>query len=116
MVQEPAGAEGGKLIGAIRHWLGGASNDDLFKDAEAYGVILPKVDRDYKVWPENWESFNLFMQCATQWRVGPGGIIGLDYVAVQAVMGWNRLHDEAACFRDLQVMEREVLLHFNRER
>ena len=116
MVQEPARAEGGKLRGAIRHWLGGASNDELLKDAEVYGIILPPVEKDFKVWPENWESFSLFMQCATQWRTRPSGIIGLDYVAVRAVMGWNRLEDEAACFRDIQIMEREALQHFSKGR
>ncbi len=31
------------------------------------------------VWPENWPAVHLFTQFATQWRVGPGGAVGLDY-------------------------------------
>lgn len=32
-----------------------------------------------EVWPENWQAWCLFEAVATQWRCGPGGVIGLDY-------------------------------------
>ena len=33
-----------------------------------------------EVWPENWPVWCLFdRRMRTQWRVGPGGVIGLDY-------------------------------------
>lgn len=31
------------------------------------------------VWPDNVEALNLFIQFSTQWRTGPGGVVGLDY-------------------------------------
>lgn len=34
------------------------------------------------VWPENWEVIQLFSRVSTQWRVGPGGPIGLDYTVI----------------------------------
>lgn len=34
------------------------------------------------LWPDNWPSVQLFSQLSTQWRVGPGGVVGLDYGVV----------------------------------
>lgn len=33
----------------------------------------------HEVWPENWAVFRLFSDLRTQWRSGPGGVIGLDH-------------------------------------
>lgn len=38
----------------------------------------PEVD----LWPENWPPLQLFTQVSTQWRVGAGGPVGLDYGVV----------------------------------
>ena len=38
-----------------------------------------------ELWPDNAEAFGVFSACATQWRTGPGGAIGLDYLAVKLV-------------------------------
>jgi len=32
-----------------------------------------------EVWPENWTAWRLFEALQTQWRVGAGGVVGLDY-------------------------------------
>ena len=34
------------------------------------------------LWPENWPPVHLFSKVSTQWRTGPGGVIGLDYGVV----------------------------------
>lgn len=34
---------------------------------------------EYEVWDENWDSIGLFMLYSSQWRMGPGGPIGLDF-------------------------------------
>lgn len=72
---------------------------------------MPKADRSFAVWKENWPTLELFLACSTQWRTGPGGVIGLDYVAVRQVMDWLSI-DGTALFRDLQVMEREAIRLF----
>lgn len=33
--------------------------------------------------PENWDALMAFLAAQTQWRVGPGGYVGLDYPAVR---------------------------------
>ena len=34
---------------------------------------------DVQAWPEAWPSIQLFARNSTQWRVGMGGPVGLDY-------------------------------------
>lgn len=40
----------------------------------------------FELWPENETAFALWCSLRTQWRVGPAGLIGLDYAAIPAVM------------------------------
>jgi hypothetical protein len=50
--------------------------------AEAAELGLKPSDYEEPVadlWPEHEEAFILYMQNHTQWRVGPGGVIGFDY-------------------------------------
>ena len=51
------------------------------------------------------------MSISTQWRVGPGGPIGLDYNVLFARMARMGLHDEPYenLFQDLRAIEREAL-------
>jgi hypothetical protein len=82
-------------------------------EAAMMGVKLPRQETNFRVWPENWPALELFLAVSTQWRVGSGGPIGLDYNAVDAVMGWLSIEaDRAALFRDLRVMEQEALKAF----
>ncbi len=87
--------------------MGGASAE-LDEDAKIMRLVLPQAERTYGVWRENWPALELFLAVSTQWRMGPKGVIGLDYVAVRAVMDWLSI-DGATMFRDLQVMEREAV-------
>lgn len=53
----------------------------------------------------------MFEALSTQWRVGMGGAVGLDYCAIQPVfklMG-VRKRERAGVFDDLRVMEAEAL-------
>lgn len=64
------------------------------------------------VWPENWHAVVLFLRVQTQWRVGPGGPIGLDYCAVYPLL--DRLHPTDAdawtdALDDIRVMESAAL-------
>lgn len=34
------------------------------------------------MWPEAWEAVQLFSRISNQWRAGPGGAYGLDYLVV----------------------------------
>lgn len=70
-------------------------------------------DEDLELWPENWEPVHLFGRLLTQWRMGPGGPVGLVYEAVPVVLGrkppkrrWPEL------LVALQTMERAALEWF----
>ena len=36
-----------------------------------------------RLWPENFEAWELWKEIETQWRAGPVGVIGLDYREVR---------------------------------
>lgn len=71
---------------------------------------IPDVEHD--VLPDIWPAFKLFEAMSTQWRVGMGGAIGLDYTAIPptgSMLGMKRKEITEA-FQDLRVMEAEALL------
>lgn len=64
------------------------------------------------IWPDNAASLNVFLAMGTQWRVGPGGAIGLDYQTLPFVLrmeGVPRAHHRTV-FSDLREMEAQALL------
>lgn len=72
---------------------------ELIEQAEGFSDCL--------VFPDAWPSVMLFRDMGTQWRVGPGGIIGLDYKALDAVMQFRGITggEISQRFDDIQVME-----------
>lgn len=69
-------------------------------------------DDEYEVWPDNWPAFLLFEAMSTQWRVGMGGAVGLDYNTIKPVASMIGLKRAglAQAFADLRMMEAEALL------
>lgn len=74
---------------------------------------------DYELWPEHWDAWQVFLSCATQWRilVGMGGVRyqGLDYGGVESVMRFQGIKgkDRREIFSQLQVLEEEALKVIN---
>ncbi|MGN2393356.1 DUF1799 domain-containing protein, partial [Pelomicrobium sp. G1] len=103
-----------KLEEAARHWASGAgaNDEELAQDLERFGLPPDAFEggaepETCEVWPENWPAVELFLGCATQWRVDgmSGAVLGLDYQGVEALMRIRRVRDRAALFDDLQIME-----------
>lgn len=69
------------------------------------------------VWAENWPAVQLFIDLGTQWRVGPGGFVGLDYNVLFRFIERMDLPPEKAreMEDDVRVMERAALKELNRE-
>lgn len=67
----------------------------------------PKVD----VWPENWPHIQLFQRVSTQWRVGPGGPIGLDYAVIYHELDRNGVvgDDYTDAMASIRVIEAAAL-------
>lgn len=83
-----------------------------------FGLSPSDLEEETEVWPCNWPAFLLFNRMSTQWRVGTGGAIGLDYNCIRDVARFlcikkNKL---AGIFPDLQVLEGEALRVMAEER
>ena len=85
--------------------------DKTADDAAVLGIIGFEPDRPehFEVEPDAWPALMVFLDCQTQWRAGPGGLIGLDYGAVAWILRLRSVADEAAMLSDLQIIESEVL-------
>tara|TARA_R100000426_G_scaffold84553_1_gene63816 strand:- start:105 stop:311 length:207 start_codon:yes stop_codon:yes gene_type:complete len=66
------------------------------------------------VYQENWEAVMMFLKIQTQWRVGMGGIIGLDYTSVIEMI---KLYKDKPLdlMESIQVIEASILKTLNRE-
>lgn len=86
--------------------------DQTAEDAAAFGIEidLPKQPDFFEVDPDAWPAVQLFLRCQTQWRSGPAGLIGLDYLAVELTSRLYGATDLAAMLEDIQVIEGEILL------
>lgn len=64
-----------------------------------------------EVWPENWTAWTLFDALQTQWRAGPGGVLGLDYgVLADELRAREIPHEEHDRLRaEVRVMEAAAL-------
>jgi hypothetical protein len=64
-----------------------------------------------EVWPDNLDAVNVFIGMATQWRPSFGGVIGLDYAALPAVLDLLAVPKKKrpAVFDDLRTMEDAAL-------
>ncbi|UGA37804.1 DUF1799 domain-containing protein [Chromobacterium haemolyticum] len=68
-------------------------------------------EQELMVWPDNWQAVILFTRLRTQWRVGFGGAVGLDYNVLYRMMDRLQLKQEEVELMesDIQVMEAESL-------
>lgn len=71
----------------------------------------------FDVWPDNWPPLELFIDLSTQWRVGPNGLIGLDYGVVFHELDRRKLAgDEYDDMMDgIRTIERAVLSELRRD-
>lgn len=72
--------------------------------------------RDTEVWPDNWQTLEVFADLMSQWNVGMNGVIGLRYEALPLVL---KLHGikrkrQRELFDGLRVMERAAINEINK--
>lgn len=79
----------------------------------AFAQILAAAaeNETHEIWPENWQSWVLFMKLGTQWNFGPGGRTGLHYEAAYPLLDRMGLSPQEwdEMFEDLRAMERAGL-------
>lgn len=80
---------------------------------DAFGLTTADLgqQQDVEVWPDNWQAVQLLNRMSTQWRVGFGGAVGLDYNVLYRMMDRLGLVPEEydQMEADIQMMEQEVL-------
>jgi hypothetical protein len=97
---------------------GSSANKELLADAAAFGMTLPEeilAPKVYSIWPEHQEVLELFIRCATQWRSGANGVMGLDYGVVLQMASLYQIQDLARVMEDLQIMELHARDLINKE-
>lgn len=78
---------------------------DLISDAEGM------EGADDGIFPDNAETVSVFTDMLTQWRTGPGGIIGLDYNVLPMVFRLRNVDEDRQgdVLDGLQAMERSAI-------
>ena len=81
------------------------------QEAEAAGFSIADYEEEAEIWPENWQTYNLFSQMQTQWKIGMSGPTGLDYQTLFALI--DRYEIDGAewwqMFEDIRCCEAEAL-------
>ncbi len=87
--------------------------DDLAREAAVLGMTVEfeevaDDDEVVEVWDEHWQAFELLQAMGTQLRVGPSGLIGIDFGPLPGVMDVIGIapEDRRQAFMDFRVLER----------
>lgn len=115
------GREAGKLRWAGEAWatggLGGGNDAAEAEDlafwslpAEAFG----EIDDTPGVWPQNILAVRAWLAVDTQLRLGPGGVVGLDYAGAQAGLALAGISLTPAEWADVQIIEAAAVDALNR--
>ena len=90
-------------------------------DTELTAIGLRREDVEdtsvCEVWPENWEAFQIFARCQTQWNTANGYYVGLNYEFVQWLMDLLKVKKKYRLDRltELQTMEGAALRQMQKE-
>jgi hypothetical protein len=65
-------------------------------EAQQWGLTVAEASGPpVEVWPDNLLAVNTFIAVSTQWNVGPGGPLGLNYASLEAVMRMHQIPIES---------------------
>ena len=90
-------------------------------DTELAAIGLRREDVEdtsvCEVWPENWEAFQIFGRCQTQWHTENGYHVGLNYEFVRWLMDLFKVKKKYRMDRltEVQTMERAALRQMHKE-
>lgn len=84
----------------------------------AFGLTVEDVaPADVDLWPDNEPAVLVFAQMSTQWRVGMGGPVGLDYTPLPFVLRMSGIArtDWPDLFASVRLMENTALKAMSEE-
>lgn len=103
-------------MAAARDLMGGTPADQCESFFAAIGAPsglqkLFKEQAAIDVFPENWQTVEVFASVMTQWRIGMSGPTGLDYAVLPGVMQMMGVarKEQMEVFNGVRVMESEAL-------
>lgn len=80
--------------------------------ANLFGATPEEMNPPTELLPDVWPSFEIFVDCATQWRVGVNGATGIDYNVLPMLYEFRGVKDTRQVFADIKAMEAEALKMF----
>jgi hypothetical protein len=114
-----AGADRKKLNDLGRAWAGaqGGTKNELKSDLDAWGITIPeryKTPERIVVWPENATAFDVFRDCASQWRyltppMGNPIPMGIERTQLESTMRMLEVDDMRGTLRKIQHIEAGAL-------
>lgn len=74
-------------------------------------LAASSAEEEVEIWPENWPAVRLMIQMQTQWLFSPGGVAGLNYLVLFALMDRMSLTqaEYSDLFADVQALESYTL-------
>lgn len=75
------------------------------------------ADFEAEVWPDNVAAVGVFVDIGTQWRVGPAGLLGLDYNVLPMALELAGIarNDWPDTFQAIRIMEAAALAEIRRQ-
>lgn len=90
--------------------------DPTDDELSCFGLSKSDYEDEFiEIYPDVYESFLVFKSMLTQWRVGIGGVIGLDYNCLPWVMKLHNVKKEASALEDIRIMEATALRSFSKK-
>jgi ribosomal protein S18 acetylase RimI-like enzyme len=109
-----------KLREAGAYWAGERVVDETADDLKAFGAPAAVVESTetkedrFEVFPENWRAIALFRRASTQWIVGVGGAVGLNYQSLSFLFKIYKVKNRRRMFEKIQDIEAGALEAFRR--
>lgn len=103
-----------KKLKEVARWLCEADGPIAEDELADFGLVWEGDDtqaQDCAVWPDNWQTVEVFDALSTQWQGGFGGISGLRYEALPVVMRLLGVAqaDRRDVFEGIRILEQETL-------
>ncbi|UOP05871.1 DUF1799 domain-containing protein [Alysiella crassa] len=81
-------------------------------------TLADLADNQTEVWAHHWQAVELFQQMSSQWRMGFGGAVGLDYAVLFKLMDLQGIEKsrKLELLAQIQVCESAALDIFHRDK
>ena len=98
------------MAAARRLYGGEGGNQNTLESLGIPAAFATSFEEDKcNIWPQNWQTVQLFAAMGTQWRVGMGGATGLVYASLPIVARGEGIKLTPETIRGIRIMEGAAL-------